>query len=274
MFQLFSRFLGSGRVALLLFLILGCVLVTVGPGEGRVNAWISDMAAPLLYVVAVPVQRLGVLRQRFRAHMDVVRENERLRAHNERLRPWQDVALGLEARAKEYEMLLKLQPVPPVAHVSGRVVGESQGPFFRTLLVYAGRGSGVREGQPALGGRGLIGRVITAGYQASRVLLLSDLNSRVPVVVGPQRHRAVLAGDNTAQPLLEYLEPTAQVAVGQHVVTSGHGSLFPPDLPVGEVALREGDRWRVHLFSEPTAIRYVRILKTEPPHLLHEEIGG
>src|SRR5580704_12656089 len=101
--------------------------------------------------------------------------------------------------------LLHFKTEPGIAYISARVIADTGGPFVRGLIVTAGKVDGVREGMAAMTGDGLIGRVIEAGDWSSRVLLITDLNSRIPVTVAGSGERAILAGDNSAMPKLVYL---------------------------------------------------------------------
>src|SRR5690606_34194086 len=116
------------------------------------------------------------------------------------------------------------------------VIADTRGPFVRSVLVNAGAAQGVKTGYAAVNGDGLVGRTILVGEQASRVILLNDLNSRTPVLVGPSAVRAVLAGDNSAEPLLEFVPEGAGLFVGDEVVTSGDEGLLPRGLRIGVVS--------------------------------------
>jgi rod shape-determining protein MreC len=98
------------------------------------------------------------------------------------------------------------------------------------------------------------------GSRAARILLITDLNSRVPVIVEGSRQRAVLAGDNSEHPSLRYLEAGAAIRIGDRIVTSGQGGVFPPGLPVGVVAVFNGELARVELFVELSRVDYLRLV--------------
>jgi len=132
--------------------------------------------------------------------------------------------------------------------------------FARNVLVDAGARDGVARGQAGMTGEGLIGRVAEVGERTARILLLSDLNSRIPVVVGASGQHAILAGDNSAEPLLLFLPAGSNVKVGDRVVTGGAQGVFPPDLPVGTVASIDGDTVRVAPSAELARLDYVRIV--------------
>ena len=131
-----------------------------------------------------------------------------------------------------------------------------------------GEREGVARGQAAVTGSGLAGRVAQVGQRASRVLLVTDMNSRIPVLVGEARERAVLAGDNTGQPHLVYLGRQARLTPGERVVTSGHGGVFPPGLPIGTVASLEEGVVRVQPFVDWSAMEYLRLANYELPGIL------
>jgi len=127
-------------------------------------------------------------------------------------------------------------------------------------MVHAGSENGVARGQAALTGEGLVGRVSEVGNRAARVILVTDLNSRVPVVVEGPQQRALLTGDNSERPSLRYLDAGAQIKIGDRVVTSGQGGVFPPGLPVGVVASLDGEAPRVETFVELSKVEYLRIV--------------
>ena len=146
---------------------------------------------------------------------------------------WQNAVVALEKENRELRSLLQFKAEPGLAYVSARVIADTGSAYERGLIVTAGKMDGVREGMAAMTGEGLIGRVVEVGDWSSRILLISDLNSRIPVTVAETGDRSVLAGDNSQQPKLLFMPRDAAANTGAHVVTSGHGGVFPPDLPVG-----------------------------------------
>ena len=115
--------------------------------------------------------------------------------------------------------------------------------------------------------KGSVGRVVEAGDRASRILLLTDLNSRVPVVVESSRYRAILEGDNSDELRLGFLPNTGDVRVGDRIVTSGHGGVFPAGLPVGIVTELAGDTAVVTPHVRFDRLEYVRVLLFDFPTL-------
>jgi rod shape-determining protein MreC len=144
---------------------------------------------------------------------------------------------------------------------TARIVTDSRGPFANSRLANAGAELGVRPGNPVMSENGLVGRVVGVTAGASRVLMLTDPASRTPVMVDRTNSRAILTGDGGPNPRLEYLRGQDPVRVGDRVVTSGDGGVFPRGLPVG-VAVRGLDgQWRVVLAADKAPVDFVRILK-------------
>lgn len=231
------------------------------------RAVLVDAAAPVLDALSRPVESANAAIAEVGALMDLRAENAELREANARLRGWESAARALEQENAALRRAAGLAAERLPVFVTGRVVGDSGGAFVRTLLVTAGARDGVAKGQAALTADGVVGRVVDVGRRASRVLLITDLNSRVPVLLERSRQRAILAGDNGTLVRLDYLPNGAAAAVGERVVTSGHGGLLPPGLPVGVVARAEANDVRVRPLADFGRIDYVRLVAWTPPAL-------
>ena len=257
------RMLGQ-RFALPLLVLASATLIILGKADtllfDRLRANFGDLAAPVLELVSRPAASVDSTVDRVHDVFALYTENARLREENARLMQWQQAAQNLRAENQRLKQLLNLTPDPQASFVSGKVVANSGGAFVRSVLVNAGRADGVVRGQAAIAGEGLAGRVAEVGERTARVLLLTDLNSRIPVVIDSSRERAVLAGDNSDQPRLLYVPPRAGVKVGDRIVTSGHGGIFPPGLPVGVVASIEDAMIRVEPFVELSRLDFLRIV--------------
>lgn len=237
------------------------------PGVDRARTAILDVAAPVLDVLSRPVGAVNEVIASAENIMDVHEENRRLRQENERLLHWQEVARQLERDNAHYRRLLNVRSHSSIRYVTARVIAETGGPFVKTLVLAAGAKDGVEPQQAVLGARGLVGRVTESGDEASRILLITDLNSRVPVLIEESKRRAILAGDNSGQPRLMFMEAEAEIRPGDRIVTSGHGGVFPPGLPVGVVAQSGDGVLRVRPFVEWSQLETVSVLRYRSPAL-------
>jgi rod shape-determining protein MreC len=221
---------------------------------------VTDAAEPLLDVLSRPVSSIENLGDRIKDMANTYQDNLRLQAENRRLLLWQRTALTLASENAQLRELLKLTPEGSASFVTARVIANSGGAYVRNLLMNAGSQDGVARGQAAITGDGLVGRIYEVGTRSARLLLITDLNSRVPVVVEPSRQRAILAGDNSDRPCLLYLDPAAALKSGDRVVTSGEGGIFPPGLPVGVVDADVRGPPRIDTYVRLSQLEYVRIV--------------
>jgi rod shape-determining protein MreC len=234
----------------------------------RARTAVTDAVTPLLDLASRPVSTINAMIDDLQEVADLRAENASLRRENERLRNWQSVAQRIEAENTALRQLVNMVPDPGLRFVTARVIGDPGGAFARSVLVNAGERDGVTKGEAAVTSAGLAGRVAEVGLRSARVLLVTDINSRIPVLVGAGRDRAVLAGDNTAQPKLLYLAPEVEVQPGDRVVTSGHGGVFPPGLPVGVVTEAGEAGLRVAPHVDWAHMEYLRLADYDLPGLL------
>jgi rod shape-determining protein MreC len=252
------------RVVSPLLVVVCVVMIILGKVDQvmfqSVRISVTDYAAPALAALSRPLMVIDDLVNRVRGMITLYHDNLRLTEENKRLLRWQHAALALADENRELRNLLRLVPEPLRSFVSARVIASSGGAYLRSLMVEAGSESGIARGQAAVVGEGLVGRVYEVGARAARILLITDLNSRVPVIDERSRQRAILAGDNSPSPSLWYLDPAAPVKIGDRIVTSGEGGIFPPGLPVGIVAAVVSGTPRVALYVRLSQVEYVRIV--------------
>lgn len=233
----------------------------------RIRLGVVDAFAPIIDVVSRPVSAANDLADEVRELVSLRTELARVREENERLLQWQTVARRLEAENAAFRSLLSAKSETSSFLIAARVVADAGGPFVRTVLLNAGRRDGVRKGQAVVNSEGMVGRIAEVGERSARVLLLSDLNSRVPVVNERSGQRGVLAGDNTEWPQLVFLPNQAQVQPGDPIVTSGHGGVLPPGLPIGIVASTNDGVVRVQPLVEWSRLEFVRVVRYDLPRL-------
>ncbi len=202
----------------------------------RLRMAVIDAVAPILDVMARPAATIAQVVENVRDLASLRAENARLREENVRLMHWQAVARRLDNENESLRTQLNYIPAPDPSFITARVVADTGGAFVHSMLINAGARDGVRKGQAVVAGEVLVGRIAEVGQRSARILLVTDINSRIPVIVEPTRTKAVLAGDNGDRPRLNYVSGGAILSPGDRVVTSGHGGTFPPGIPVGVVA--------------------------------------
>ncbi|NQU57401.1 MAG: rod shape-determining protein MreC [Rhodospirillales bacterium] len=254
----------SHRFAFLGLVIAAFALMLIGKADvvmmERFRLQVSDAVAPILDVMSRPVATANEVIAEVRVLGTIAEENSNLRRDKERLLHWQTVARKLEAENKALRSQLNYVPAPEASYVTARVIADTGGAFAHSLLLNIGVQPGVAKGQAVVTGDGLIGRIAGVGDRSTRVLLITDLNSRIPVLIEATRTRAILAGNNTNRLRLIHLPPGATVSPGDRVVTSGHGGAFPVGLPVGLVDGVSDGGISVKPFVSRDRLEYVRVL--------------
>ena len=229
---------------------------TMGAARGGFEA----AAGPVGGVFAAPVRWAGAARDYVGGYFFAIGENRRLKAEIAELRGWRDEAIAQKNINGRYEALLGLRTEPPVPMATGRAISESRGPFSNAKLIDVGSAKGVRIGNPVVTEHGLVGRITGVTSGVSRVVLLTDVASRTPVMIERTDARAMLTGDGGDSPRLEFIRGSGSIKAGDRILSSGDGGGLPRGLPVGVAAKGVDGAWRVKLFSDHGAIDYVRVL--------------
>ncbi|MDW3204799.1 MAG: rod shape-determining protein MreC [Alphaproteobacteria bacterium] len=251
------------RLLFALFLGSSIALMVLGRSDPeafeRARTQVTDAAAPILETLTRPVDAVNNVVGEVKNLAHLHEENARLRQEVARLQQWQAVARRLEVENIQMRELLTFEREDVKRFVTGRVIGMGS-TFVRSLVLNVGHSDGAQKGQAAVTGDGLIGRVAEVGQRSSRVLLITDLNSRVPVVIENSRARAILAGDNTSFPRLIYGAANSDLTPGQRVVTSGDAGAFPPGLPVGVISSADENGVRVQPYAADERPELVRLM--------------
>lgn len=248
--------------------IVGAVLLLISdrqapdgaPGHAALRGGTEAVVAPVGSVLSAPVRWVGAVGDYIGGYFFAVSENRRLKTEIAELRGWRDEAIAMKNVNSRYEAMMGLRTEPPVPMVTARAISDARGPFNRARLLDAGAAKGVRIGNPVLNEFGLAGRVSGLTPGVSRMVLLTDVASRVPVLIERTDARAMLVGDGGENPRLDYVRGAGSLQPGDRVVSSGDGGGVPRGLPVGVVARGIDGSWRVKLFSDRGPIDYVRVL--------------
>ena len=226
----------------------------------RARMALADALTPIWAVLHEPV---GAVRDTLREAETLFAmrgENARLREENARLHRWQAAALALEAENAMLRRQLAFVPeAAPAYHHRPR-----RRRWRRHLC--PGRAArrraepcASRKGQVALDERGLAGRVTEVGTRSARVVLATDINSRIPVVLEGSRARAMMVGTNGARPRLQYWPAGTKPQEGDRVVTSAEANAFPAGLPVGVVRWTASGAAEVELFARLDRLDVLRL---------------
>jgi len=266
--KILRRFL----VGILFVLLLGLFLLSRidNPRAERFRMALVDRFFPSFEWALVPVTTATRMVADFQSYTRVYEQNQELRRELQRMKGWREAALQLEQKNAQLLALNNVKLNPRLAFITGEVMTDSGSPFSQSALVNIGRQDGVRDGSAAVDGLGLVGRIAGVGEVTSRILFLSDVSSSVPVIIMPSGRRAIVRGDNSIVPPLDFLDSEVGVQAGSRVMTSGDGGVFPSDILIGQVAIDPQGHFRVRLAADHENLEFIRVLKVTP----REDIGG
>lgn len=230
---------------------------------------VMDAASPVLTLFAGPINAVNNMVGSVSDYFNVMEQNKALREENAELRQWMAEALELREVVAGYEALEGYQAPPAAQPINAFVIGEANDAFARSMIVNAGRSNNVEVGQAVVDPKGLIGRIVETGSNASRVLLLTDIQSRVPVYVEGANVEGILVGNTRDRPAISFTASAeeAEAATGQRVLTSGAGGALPRGLPVGVVSGEERGDIIVDLYANYARTRMVRVINYAFPEV-------
>jgi rod shape-determining protein MreC len=254
------RILVGGLVLTLLALFL--LWRIDSPRVERFRTALVDRFVPSFDWAFLPVTKAADMIDAFQSYTSLYNQNQELRRELQQMKSWKEAALQLEQQNARLLELNQVRLDPSLTHVTGVVLVDSGSPFRQSVLLNVGARDGIRDGWAAMDGIGLVGRISGVGEKTARVILLTDSNSRIPVVVQPSGQRALLSGDNTPGPLLEFVEKPDLVRPGDQVITSGDGGVFPAGLLVGAVAEGPDRRLRARLSADYGRLEFLRVLRS------------
>jgi rod shape-determining protein MreC len=227
------------RLTLPVLIVVSFGLMLLGKADTvlaeRARTALADGLTPIYAVLATPLGRLHAAITETVTLWDMREENDRLRAENEKLRRWQSIALALDTENQRLKASLRWIPDPVASFVTARVVADAGGVYAKAVLLSVGPNNSIRKGEIAVDERGLVGRITEVGARTARVLLITDINSRIPVTLETSRAHAILVGTNGMRPRLQYWPEGVKPQEGERIVTSAEANAFPANLPIGTV---------------------------------------
>jgi rod shape-determining protein MreC len=220
----------------------------------------SDFVAPLVDLVSVPVRGVETMAQGIRTVASLRAENVRLQAENAMLKRWRRRAEILEGENRQLRSVAGAVAPERRRPLTARAVTAPGGAFAHTVLVANGTDQGIEMGNPVVTADGLVGLVVDVGATHARVLMISDINAQIPVILSSSSWPGVTVGNNGPNLSLRFLPEEAAPRIGELVLTSGHGGVLPAGVPVGRIDMVQDDFVRVQPAVDLRNLSYVSIL--------------
>lgn len=253
----------AGRAVLVVSLL---VLLMLGRnGNSAVmalSASLRDALVPALGVVSAPLDALYSISGGIRDWSSVYHQNRTLSTENRELLKWQALAKDMQVENDKLRRLLSVAPRRDSHFVTASIMSDHGSSFSNAALIDAGTEDGIAANQAAISERGLVGRVTEAGRHSARLLLLTDMNSRIPVMNERTREKMILIGKSGEPPVLGYVATNTVSKKGDRLITSGDGGVFPKNIPVGQIRSSDRANMQVDLFANIADIEYVSVVQS------------
>lgn len=269
----FGRPLRRLLLAVIVLVLAGIFLLwrIDSPRVERFRAQITDRIVPNLDWAMAPVTGTVNLFRDFQSYQRLTVQNQELRSELRKMQTWKEAALQLEQENARLLDLNKVRLDPRLTHITGVVQADSGSPFRQSVLLNVGARDGIVDGWATVDGIGLVGRISGVGENTARVILVTDTSSRIPAVIQPSGQRAIIAGDNSAAPPIDFLENPDLVRPGDRVSSSGDGGVFPAGILIGQVAADPGGRLRVRLAADFERLEFLRVLRHHGSEKVNED---
>ena len=247
----------------LLLILFGLFVVwrIDNPRVEKFRALVIDTFVPNFEWILRPMTSVVKLAQDYQSYEKLLEQNKELRRELQQMKSWKEAALQLEQENARLLDLNQLRLDTKLTHVSGIVIADSGSPFRQSVLLNIGSRDGIQDGWAAMDGLGLVGRISGVGSSTSRVILLTDNASQIPVIVQPSGQRAVLMGDNSFAPTVEFIEDVDLIRPGDRVITSGGAGVLPAGLLVGTIAMDPNGRLRARLVADYERLEFLKVLR-------------
>lgn len=258
-----TRLVSAAGIAIFCLIAAILVLTVLPRNDPRIASLrqaFYDVFSPILVLAGKPAEWISDKSDYFDGLSTLRNENRALERQNIDLRQRVNELTRAQLLMQQYRKLLSLPSEPDLQLVNARVIADLNSPFVHTLVANGGRQIGIEPGQAVMGSNGLVGRVISSGRNSSRILLLTDFNSHIPVVALSSDVQAILSGTNSAQPELQFLPRQASLKDGDLLVTSGRGGQIPIGLPVAMVRLDEQGDAKVRMLDNLQTLNFVRVV--------------
>lgn len=248
----------------LCFLVVSLIFIGFGqftnPFLKQFRMAVVETVTPVIYVVSSPIRWGKSAAGGISDFINTYRDNKRLKSEKQELEIWRQRALKLQSEQETLYQLLNYIPPPKVSYVTANVLTDNGGRYSHSLIVSAGAKDGVHKGDIAITGSGVLGRIVDVGRHFSRLMLLTDYASRVPVFIGTDKLTGVLVGDGSSLPKLTALPENKTVSVGDVVLSSGQVGVYPSGLSIGVVESVDNGDIQVRLFEENMTPDFVRLV--------------
>ena len=265
-----SAFLKKGnkqKFSLLALIIASIVLLSLESINSKslnfVRSAIKDVIYRTSFIASIPGNTISPMYTTIQEHFKIYEQYELIKLELQQLKNQQNQIAYLKTENDKLRKATDDTDIYNYESITSKVLVDKESPFLKSVILNKGFNSGLKKGMPVLKGPYFVGRITEVNYLSSRVLLISDLNSKIPVLIEPMGYQAIMSGTGDDLALLDFLPKNHQLEVGNLVYTSGTGGIFFEGIPIGRVELIE-EKFHVKFFSDLSQLYLINVITSEP----------
>ena len=263
-----SAFLKKGtkqRFSLVVLLIVSVAFIVLGKiNFGPINylkVGINEIVYRTSFITSIPEKYISYSFRAIEEHLNIYKNYNLIEEELKKLKNKKYETNFLQSENKRLKKILEDITYSSNA-VIAKVLIDKQSPFLKSIIINKGSKNDLKKGMAVLSDNYLIGKIVEVNYTTSRVLLLSDLNSRIPVSIEPGSIQSILSGDGKNSGTIQYTKNNTLINSDSIIYTSGTGGLLKPGIPVGKIYNIENKN-SADFFIDFTQLRYVQIASYE-----------
>ena len=250
------------KFSLLALVILSILLIFIESLETRPLNFFRSFVKDTIYrgsiVASAPSKGFSNFTNFIVNHINLYGNYKELKKENDELKNNISKSDFLELENAQLRKLIEEEAESSSNLLSARVLIDKQSPYLNSFIINMGSNKNIKNGMAVLDGKNFIGRIVDVNFFSSRVLLITDLNSKIPVITAPSSNHAIISGRGKDRPTLEYLPENSEIKDGDKIYTSGKEGIFSPGIPIGKVKI-ENDISKVIMFSDLSQISFINI---------------
>ena len=247
-------------IALITFSILFLVLGKLNfKAVDYVKIIIREIVYRSSFIVSVPENYLKNTYQNVQGHFIIYKDYLEIKSELEKIKTQNNIDNFIIEENKRLKKIID-DYIEESDEIVAKVLIDKKSPFLRSIIINKGSKSNVMLGMAVLEGGYLIGKVVEVNYLTSRILLLSDLNSKIPVVIEPGGLQSILSGTGKRNGNIQYLKENYNIEEDSIVYTSGSGGLFKSGIPIGKIKSTELNKKNVNFFSDFSQLKFVKVI--------------
>ena len=265
-----SAFLKKGvkqKFSLLALIIASVILLSLESINSKslnfVRSAIKDVIYRTSFIASIPGNTISPMYTTIQSHFKIYEQYELIKLELQQLKNQQNQIAYLKTENDKLKKVIDDTDIYNHESIISKVLVDKESPFLKSVILNKGFNSGLKKGMPVLDGPYFVGRITEVNYLSSRVLLVSDLNSKIPVLIEPMGYQAIMSGTGDDLALLDFLPKNHQLEVGNLVYTSGTGGIFFPGIPIGRVELIE-EKFHVKFFSDLSQLYLINVITSDP----------